>query len=99
MFHQAKENVSQNMMLEYVMINSVFESVVQVSNESAANNCYFNVRLQILGNPESRSSHGHDAILLLTLLVQYRKYEVRGAYQTPLSHFSLLYFSLRILTL
>ena len=31
---------------------------------------------QILGTPSARASLGHDAILLLTLLVQYRKYEV-----------------------
>ena len=62
------EDVSKNALLDYLMTNSVFESLVH-----------------LLSRAESRALHGHSAVLLITVLVQYRKYESDNPYIVKLS--------------
>jgi hypothetical protein len=64
----AVDNVSRNTLMEYLMMNSLFESLVHLLSDS-----------------ESRARHGQSAILVLTLLVQYRKYESTNPYVVKLS--------------
>lgn len=64
----AVDNVSRNTLMEYLMMNSIFESLVHLLSDS-----------------ESRARHGQSAILILTLLVQYRKYESTNPYVVKLS--------------
>ena len=62
------DNVSTNTLLEYLMINTVFDSLVG-----------------ILGTGVDRQRHGHSAVTVLALLVQYRKYESSNPYILQLS--------------
>lgn len=62
------DNVSTNTLLEYLMINSVFDSLVR-----------------LLTQPGLRSRHGRSAVTVLTLLVQYRKYDSSNPYILRLS--------------
>ena len=62
------DNVSTNTLLEYLMINSVFESLVG-----------------LLASATHRRRHGHQAVTVLALLVQYRKYDSSNPYVLQLS--------------
>ena len=41
--------------------------------------------MKIVSDPASRSIHGRDALLLLTILLQYHKYESENPYVVKLS--------------
>ncbi|XP_063708769.1 armadillo-like helical domain-containing protein 3 [Culicoides brevitarsis] len=60
--------INKNVLLEYVMINNLFESIIL-----------------LLSDPISRVEMGHDAVILLTLIVNYRKNEGPNPYVFQLS--------------
>ena len=62
------DNVSLNMLLEYLMVNSLFDTIIQ-----------------LLSDPSMRLHNGNDVVILLTLLVNYRKHEGSNPYVVQLS--------------
>ncbi|RDD43523.1 UPF0668 protein C10orf76-like protein [Trichoplax sp. H2] len=63
-----RDNVSQNTMVEYLMLNNLFD-------------CFMN----ILANPKLRRHLGYDTLLLLGILMNYRKYDTSNVYLLKLS--------------
>lgn len=62
-------NVSQNILLEYIMLHSQM----------------FESFVRLLSDPTLRGLYGHDVVILLTLLVNYRKYETTNPFIVQLS--------------
>ena len=62
------DNVSSNTLLEYLLINPVFDSLILM-----------------LAQSDLRAKHGHQAITILTILVQYRKHDSTNPYILNLS--------------
>ena len=48
-------------------------------------NSVFESLVHVLSHSASRAAHGHNAVLLVTILLQYRKYEVANPYVVKLS--------------
>lgn len=63
------ENVNDNLFMEHFMVN----------------NSLFEAIIQIVSDSTGRSLHGRDALLLLTILLQYKKYDAENPYIVKLS--------------
>lgn len=62
------DNLDDNLLLEYIMSNNLFDSLKKVLSDSTA-----------------RLEHGHDIVILLALLVNYRKHDATNPYVVKLS--------------
>lgn len=62
------DNINNNLLLEYVMNNSFFDSMIK-----------------LLSDPLLRNIYGNDTVVLMTLLVNYRKHDGENLYVVKLS--------------
>ncbi|KAJ8670612.1 hypothetical protein QAD02_001871 [Eretmocerus hayati] len=62
------DDINQNVLLDYIMSSSIFESLIQ-----------------LLRDTSSRNQHGYNVVLILTLLVNYRKHESANPFIVKLS--------------
>lgn len=63
------DNLNQNVIVEHLMVNNLFDQFIRLLNDPDFHNCEF----------------GHDVVLLITLLVNYRKNEGTNPYVVQLS--------------
>lgn len=63
------DNLNQNAIIEHLMSNNLFDQFIRLLNDPDFHNCEF----------------GHDVVLLITLLVNYRKNEGTNPYVVQLS--------------
>ncbi len=63
------ENVNENVIMEHLM----------------ASGGLFDALVFVMSERKSRLVHGRNALLILTLLIQYRKYESENVYRAKLS--------------
>lgn len=63
------DNLNSNAIIEHLMVNNLFDQFIRLLNDPDFHNCEF----------------GHDVVLLITLLVNYRKNESTNPYVVQLS--------------
>ena len=63
------DNLNQNSIIEHLMANNLFDTFIRLLNDPDFHNCEF----------------GHDVVLIITLLVNYRKNEGTNPYVVQLS--------------
>ncbi|UYV61203.1 C10orf76 [Cordylochernes scorpioides] len=64
----ATDNVSENFLLEYLMMNSIFETFIK-----------------LLTDNQARANHGYQVTLIMTIIINYRKFDSTNPYIIKLS--------------